>query len=590
MGTMNGTNNIERSLKKTSIRSLIVLGFALFLGTGLAGGIQLYRQNMQNHKDMAIAYVNLISYEVFISSTDISELISRREEMTIIGRRMEEAFRASGQRGASEAYHTILTGYEEELQKLYYYWTEKELFFMAVKSFSTGILNAYLVIPEEKELVYIWDSETDVEENGSVPFAAYPYTRGEKKYLMEVFQGENDPDMEKVFFVEPVDGKIIGTALSPVRDIEGRICAVAAVDISVSDIRSAFTKLLLNICVAIMLIILISITAYQFSVRRNIIDPILTLKNATDGLVRNLKDNDGKPLCVDIHTGNEIEVLARSFEQMDGKLRDYIRENTAITVERERIHTELSLATRIQADMLPGTFPPFPDRHDIDIYATMVPAKEVGGDFYDFFLIDEDHLGLVIADVSGKGIPAALFMMMTKIMLQNYALTGSSPGKVLTMVNEQICRNNKETMFVTVWLGVLETGSGLLTTASAGHEYPVLKRKEGAFELFRDRHSFVVGGLEGIHYREFQIRLHPGDRLFLYTDGLPEATNARDELFGMDRALEALNEVKDRPAREVLSYVSETINRFVGEAPRFDDTTMLCLDYYGPAAEKGRPV
>ena len=242
---------------------------------------------------------------------------------------------------------------------------------------------------------------------------------------------------------------------------------------------------------------------------------------------------------------------------------------------------ELSLATRIQADMLPNIFPAFPERDEFDIYASMNPAKEVGGDFYDFFLIDENHLGLVIADVSGKGVPAALFMMISKILVQNYALTGRSPAEVLEATNRQICANNREEMFVTVWFAVLDLTTGKLAAANAGHEYPILKSPDKPFELIKDKHGFVIGGMEGLTYKEYDMQLQPGAKLFLYTDGVPEATNAQNELFGVERTVAALNEDPDRTPQELLTAVDTAVAAFVAEAPQFDDLTMLCVQYNG---------
>lgn len=247
---------------------------------------------------------------------------------------------------------------------------------------------------------------------------------------------------------------------------------------------------------------------------------------------------------------------------------------------------ELALATRIQSDMLPNIFPAFPERPEFDVFASMTPAKEVGGDFYDFFLVDDDHLGLVMADVSGKGVPAALFMMIAKILVQNYAMTGRTPAQVLESVNTQICQNNHEEMFVTVWFGILDLKTGLLTAANAGHEYPVLQRPGGDFEIVRDKHGFVIGGMSGMRYKEYELQLEPGSGLFLYTDGVPEATNAEEELFGMERTLAALNSSPDGTPKTVLETVSSAVQAFVGDAPQFDDLTMLCLQYRGPAEKE----
>lgn len=250
-------------------------------------------------------------------------------------------------------------------------------------------------------------------------------------------------------------------------------------------------------------------------------------------------------------------------------------------VEVAGIASELNLASRIQASMLPSVFPAFPDRTDFDIYASMDPAKEVGGDFYDFFLVDDDHLCLVIADVSDKGVPAALFMMASMIILSNNAKRGASPAQVLEAANESICSGNREDMFVTVWMGILELSTGKLVASNAGHEYPVLKRPNGSFELLKDEHGFVVGGMAGMPYMEYTLDLEPGSKIFAYTDGLPEATTADGEQFGTQRMVDALNEVAEAAPDAILKSMQSTVNEFVGDAEQFDDLTMLCMEYKG---------
>lgn len=282
-----------------------------------------------------------------------------------------------------------------------------------------------------------------------------------------------------------------------------------------------------------------------------------------------------------VRSRNEIGQLAKDTSEMIREIDAHMLQIQAITAEKEHISTELTLATRIQAAMLPSKFPPFPDRHEFDIYACMDPAKAVGGDFYDFFLIDEDHLGLVIADVSGKGVPAALFMMVSKILLKNYAMTGLTPAQTLEAVNRQICANNPEEMFVTVWFGVLEISSGKLTASNAGHEYPVLKNPEGDFAFVKDKHGLVIGGMEGVKYKEYELTLTPGAKLFVYTDGVPEATNAQNEMFGADRLLAALNRDPGASPEQLLKNVRGAVNGFVKEAEQFDDLTMLCIAYQG---------
>lgn len=283
----------------------------------------------------------------------------------------------------------------------------------------------------------------------------------------------------------------------------------------------------------------------------------------------------------EVRPRNELGQLSEDVSNLTEEIDAYTDDIMRITSEKKRIETELDLAGRIQASMLPGIFPPYPDRNDFDIYATMDPAKEVGGDFYDFFLIDEDHLGLVMADVSGKGIPAALFMMASKIVIAQHAKAGKSPAQTLEDANGIIAGNNPMDLFVTVWLGVLEISTGKLTAANAGHEYPVLQNPDGGFELIKDKHGFVLGTMEGMKYKDYELQIEPGARLFLYTDGVPEATNAEKELFGTERMLAALNEVKDQPPQEILQNVRSAVDGFVKDAEQFDDLTMLCLNYNG---------
>ncbi len=283
---------------------------------------------------------------------------------------------------------------------------------------------------------------------------------------------------------------------------------------------------------------------------------------------------------------NEIGVLSEDIISLAQEVDDYIHQIETITAEEERIGTELALAAKIQSSMLPRTFPAFPEKKEFDIYAIMDPAKEVGGDFYDFFLIDEDHLGLVIADVSGKGIPAALFMMVSKIILQSCAQLGQSAGDILNRTNDALSANNETGMFVTVWVGILEISTGKLTAANAGHEYPYLMRN-GKFEMFKDKHGFVIGGMEGTRYKEYEIQLEPGDTLFVYTDGVPEANDENRKLFGMDRLTEALNRDPEGDCRIQIQNVKQAVKDFVKDADQFDDLTMLCMKYYGPQPSRG---
>ena len=283
----------------------------------------------------------------------------------------------------------------------------------------------------------------------------------------------------------------------------------------------------------------------------------------------------------EFRTGDEVQKLAESFADISERTVQYMETVLQVTAEKERIGAELSLANAIQSNMLPHIFPAFPTRHEFDIYASMDPAKEVGGDFYDYFLIDDDHLCMVMADVSGKGVPAALFMMASKIILQSVAMLGSHPAEILNKTNEAICSNNEAEMFVTVWLGILDIPTGRLVAANGGHEYPCIKRPGGKFEIFRDKHALVLGAMDDTVYSEYEMTLEPGTKLFLYTDGLPEASDPDNVLYGMERMVDALNEDPDADPEQILKRVRRRVDEYVREAEQFDDLTMLCFEYIG---------
>ncbi len=288
-----------------------------------------------------------------------------------------------------------------------------------------------------------------------------------------------------------------------------------------------------------------------------------------------------KVISLNIHTRDEIGELYHEIRSMEERIVDYTIHLTQITAEKTRSETELRTAAEIQMAALPVIDESISKRPEFELSASMDPAKAVGGDFYDFFLIDEDHLALLIADVSDKGVPAALFMMASKILLQSRARQGGSPSEILSAVNEEICRNNPSEMFVTVWFGILEISTGRLSCCNAGHEYPFL-RQNGKFALYKDRHGMMIGVREGIRYRDYELLLEPGDALFVYTDGIPDAQNAENEFFGLARTEETLNAAEQQSAVTILDSVKQATDGFRGDTDQFDDLTMLCLIYRGP--------
>ena len=437
---------------------------------------------------------------------------------------------------------------------------------------------------ERQALVYICDPD----ESEQSKFYTGEWESISKREIDKFINWDGKDELYDISDEEPYGWMC--TSGVPLTNSDGEITGYILADITLDDIIIGIKKFLLRYGIA--MVCVVALVAYLM-VRRmktTLIKPINAIAKAAvdyvddrrNGITANNHFSEMK-----IDTGDEIQNLSLVMAAMERDIAEYEESLTQAVAEKERIDTELSLAKRIQAEMLPSVFPPYPERTDLDIYATMDPAKEVGGDFYDFFLLDQDHLGLVIADVSGKGIPAALFMMITMTLVKNFALTGMSPAEVLDMLNRQICANNKEQMFVTMWFGILDLRDGRLIASNAGHEYPVLKKPGGRFEICKDHHCFVIGGMDGVKYSEYELHLEKGTRLFIYTDGIPEATNDQKEMFGIDRMLKALNQGAQDSAQATLETVRKYVDRFVGNAPQFDDMTMLCIEYIGPDHEGG---
>ena len=375
----------------------------------------------------------------------------------------------------------------------------------------------------------------------------------------------------------------LSTCAEPVYASDGIAYAVVGVDIDMNQVVQRRNSFMLIMVIESITVLLIMAFVGNFYIRKVVSDPLCTLaRDASAFGADDEADLEGLVVEVPARRNDEILDLYEDIRKMQLGIIRYMKNLTAVTEEKERLSTELDIANRIQASMLPSTFPAFPDRSEFDVFAFMKPAKSVAGDFYDFFLIDDDHLGVVMADVSGKGIPASLFMMMAKIIINNTAQLGGSPHEVLQMANERICENNDANMFVTVWFGVITISTGHVVASNAGHEYPVVQNEDGVYELLRDKHGFVLGGMEGIRYRDYEFDLHKGQILFLYTDGVPEATTEQNEQFGPDRMMEALNQKQTAGPEELINHMLDTVDGFYGGAEQFDDITMLAIRYIGP--------
>lgn len=440
---------------------------------------------------------------------------------------------------------------------------------------SNNIVYAVVTKPTEEGFYYIYDTDQSDE----------AFALGD---FQEYYPGDfldNKQNFLSGNVIEPIItnyefGWLI-SALVPIKDESGTMRAYVNVDLSMTEIKAMEHRFFVKLAVILISLTLVLAVLLLAATRRILVRPINRLASAAGDFVRRREHEEGANGILELpglDTRDELGHLYRSIRQMEADIYAYIDDLTTVTAEKERIGAELDVARHIQASMLPCVFPAFPDRKELDIYATMTPAKEVGGDFYDFFFIDEDRFAMVMADVSGKGVPAALFMVIAKTLLKNVAQTGLSPKEVLEKVNNELCVNNEAEMFVTVWLGILEISTGKLTCANAGHEYPVLKKAKGDYELIKDKHGFVLAGMEGSRYKEYELSVEPGDRLFLYTDGVAEATNAHNELYGTDRMLTDLNRHKDTSCEVLLQCMKEDIDAFVGEAPQFDDITMLSME------------
>ena len=379
------------------------------------------------------------------------------------------------------------------------------------------------------------------------------------------------------------------TAGYPIQYENGITSCFCLVDVKMSNVARGLNEYAIKVFIPLLAATALLAWFMSRRIRQKVARPIDAIANAAQRYVQDRRAGSGVTdhfSSLNIHTGDELENLSVTMAEMEQQLTQHEEHITRITAEKERINSELSMASRIQASMLPDTFPAFPDRKEFDIFAAMDPAREVGGDFYDFFMIDGDHLGIVIADVSGKGVPAALYMMIAMNIIRSHSLMGESPEKVLADTNTALCSNNRMEMFVTAWVGVLEISTGRMVAASAGHEFPaVYSASAGKFELLKGKNGFVLGGIEGARYKEYSLTLQPGDKLFIYTDGVPEATDSSQTLFGTERMLASLNRAGGASPRATLETVRADVDAFVGKAEQFDDLTMLCLEYKGQQAQ-----
>ena len=369
------------------------------------------------------------------------------------------------------------------------------------------------------------------------------------------------------------------TTCQPVRS-EGQVFGLLCVDIDMNEVMKDRNWFLVNRLMIVLVEIAAAIAVSMLLIRRSITHPLKLLTKATRDFADNSENITKEDVIqLPIRSHDEIGTLYHEIQSMQSRIVDYTDNITRITAEKEHTRTEMDLAARIQASALPENFDLPTEK--AELYALMIPARQVGGDFYDFFFTGPDQLCLVIADVSGKGVPASLFMMRAKTAIKYYARSGQGPAKLLKSVNSALCEENAAVMFVTVWLGMLDLKTGLMRCCNAGHEYPAVMRAGGQYELLKDVHGMMLGTFEDNSLTEYEIKLNPGDRLFVYTDGVPEAMNENKQQYRTDRIVEQLNRLKESDQKTILSGVLQDIRTFAGTTEQFDDITMLGLTYKG---------
>ena len=521
----------------------------------------------------SLARTIIISIVILILVTEIVSAIIGYIEFTVV---LSEQYKKSSSMVAHTTYRMIdnvdiLQCLKTKRKENAYLETERRLQKLADAA-ECRVIYVAAVDKNYSHRTYIFDVCS--EESGYKPY--------EIGYTDEIRE-ENAEDFRRVYQGETVTytHDDYSTALFPMQDsVTGETIAVIGVVKPMTELTMARLTYIRQIAIFTGVLTFVVTVGWVYFMRRRLINPLKRIALETQRFSENEELPEEK-LQLSINQNNELGRLAYEVDMMEEKIVNDVQEIMRITSEKNRVMAELDLARKIQDNVLPKISSGFPGRKEFTINASMKPAKEIGGDLYDFFFIDDDHFAIVMADVSGKGIPAALFMMISKILIKRRCMEGGEPSEILEDINNIICVNNREDMFVTVWIGILEISSGIVTAANAGHEYPILCRAGENFELFKDPHGFVIGGLEGMKYKTYRFHMEKDTVLFIYTDGVTEAVNSKNEQYGTDRLLKALDKVEDRNPDSLIESVTNDIDAFVENANQFDDTTMLSVHYYG---------
>lgn len=554
---------MKLSLRQKTVCMILLLALALTI-TAAAVGYDVYAGTMDAHYQMLAMNVSKTAASL-VNAEEVRELVAQVMEIY----RKDPAPTYDSDEEWAE-YLSQYTGISEQESFTTLYDT-----LYKIKT-ANNVLSLYISYMDSESMTGIYIIDADKTETGCPTGTwdiIYPQNYEAMKHPENGFEA---------YITDTEEYGWLCSAGAAVLDDSGKAVAHVFTDISMESVMADRQAFLMRLCAILIGVTTVITLALIKVVNTALVKPINSLASAASSYVEAKEEGEVSALALlDIHTGDEVENLSHALKRMERDINGYIENLTHVTAEKERIGAELSVATHIQASMLPCIFPAFPNRREFDIYATMTPAKEVGGDFYDFFLVDDDHLAVVIADVSGKGVPAALFMVIAKTLIKDHTQSGKPPEEVFTEVNRQLCEANDENLFVTAWMGVLEISTGKLVYVNAGHNPPVIGRKNGETEFLRSRPGFVLAGLDFTKYRAGSLELMPGDLLYLYTDGVTEAMNTAQELYGEERLKRTLDANVSAAPEEIFKAVKKDLDDFVADAPQFDDITMLAMRYLG---------
>lgn len=441
---------------------------------------------------------------------------------------------------------------------------------------TTRLAYIYVTVPDEEfeNRVYIYDTVHPEVTNGKK--IELGKVASLKKYDEEYIRNLKNVILNGepyIRFVYNSTGGHVTTSI-PVKDSAGSNIAIMSVVKPMSEVQDFKKSYRTVVALSSALITLLFVAFFIGLLMAKFVKPVALITNETSHFAEHKGRISDKLLK--IRGKDELGVLARSIEKMSVDMNKYIEDLTHTTAEKERLSAELDVATQIQANMLPRIFPPYKEHPELELFATMEPAKEVGGDFYDFFMVDGDHFAVTVGDVSGKGVPAALFMVIAKTLIKNSILQGLQPAQVFERVNNELCEGNDAGLFVTCWMGILTISTGELKFVNAGHTFPILHHANSV-DFLKSKPDLMLAGMEGMRYNEHSVTLEKGDRLFVYTDGVTEATNAHEELYGEERLISFLRKTETADIHKLLAEVRGDIDAFVDGVPQFDDITMLEL-------------